>query len=95
MAFWRWPATGVTHFREKPSTPYDVSMGVYCLSRRARARIPAGRAFGFDDLVLNLLGGDEPIVAEPHAGYWLDIGRPDDYAQATEDWPALKERLGL
>ena len=85
----------VTHFREKPSTPYDVSMGVYCLSRRAREYIPVGRPFGFDQLVLDLLEAGSCVTAEPHDGYWLDIGRPDDYAKAIEDWPALKGRLGL
>lgn len=83
----------VTGFVEKPSIPYNVSMGVYCLGRAARERIPASGPFGFDQLVLALLGAGEPITAAPHAGYWLDIGRPDDYQKAIEDWPALKTEL--
>jgi NDP-sugar pyrophosphorylase family protein len=30
-----------------------------------------------------------------HAGYWLDIGRPDDYEKAIEDWPTLSVSMGL
>lgn len=85
----------VVHFEEKPSTPYNVSMGVYCLSRRARAEIPVGKPYGFDQLVLKFLANGDPVTAVPHAGYWLDIGRPDDYQKAIEDWPALKAELAL
>ena len=85
----------VVDFVEKPSMPYDVSMGVYCLSRAARERIPVGSAFGFDQLVLALLAEDQAITASPHPGYWLDIGRPEDYQKAIEDWPTLKAELKL
>ena len=87
--------TKVVGFIEKPSTPYNVSMGVYCLGRAARERIPVGGPFGFDQLVLSLLAEGKAITAAPHPGYWLDIGRPDDYQKAVEDWPKLKAELGL
>jgi NDP-sugar pyrophosphorylase family protein len=80
-------------FEEKPRIPYLVSMGVYCLSRQVLARIPAGRAFGFDTLVLDMLAAGDPPRIKPHAGYWLDIGRPDDYQKATDDLPTLIERM--
>lgn len=80
-------------FEEKPRIPYLVSMGVYCLSQRVLSRIPTGRAFGFDTLVLDMLTAGDPPRIKPHAGYWLDIGRPDDYQKATDDLPALIERM--
>jgi NDP-mannose synthase len=76
-------------FREKPSVPYLVSMGVYCLHRSVLDWIPAGRPFGFDHLVLELLAKKQPVRVVTHPGYWLDIGRPDDYEKATDDWPNL------
>jgi NDP-sugar pyrophosphorylase family protein len=66
-------------FHEKPSIPYNVSMGIYCLSRRILPEIPALQPFGFDQLVLKMLAAGKPLRAEFHFGYWLDIGRPDDY----------------
>ena len=58
------------------------------------ARYPAGLPFGFDDLMLDLL---EPGRGRRRAtrfdGYWLDIGRPDDYDRANEEFPALKADL--
>jgi NDP-sugar pyrophosphorylase family protein len=82
-------------FHEKPSVRYLVSMGIYCMNRRVLDWIPEGRPFGFDHLVLALLARGQPIRTVTHAGYWLDIGRPDDYEKAIEDWPALSVSMGL
>ena len=85
----------INGFHEKPSIPYNVSMGIYCLSRRILPEIPASQPFGFDQLVLKMLAAGKPLRAEFHLGYWLDIGRPDDYQRAIEEWPTLKTKLGL
>jgi NDP-sugar pyrophosphorylase family protein len=82
-------------FEEKPSIPYIVSMGVYCMNRSIIDRIPKDQPYGFDDLVRKLLGTNLPIAVRPHDGYWLDIGRPDDYQKATDDWPELSKALKL
>ena len=73
-------------FREKPVDRYLVSMGVYALSNRVLHYIPAGEPYGFDNLVLDLLKAKEAVKVYPYAGYWLDIGRPDDYERAVEDF---------
>jgi len=73
-------------FREKPAVEYLVSMGVYILNRRLLDRVPAGRKFSFDDLMLDMLAAHLPVHVEPYKGYWLDIGRPDDYMQAIEEF---------
>ena len=82
-------------FHEKPKTHYLVSMGVYCVNRRALRWIPEGIGFGFDTLMHALMKDGEKVFIEPHKGYWLDIGRPDDYHQAINDWPSIKSGLGL
>jgi NDP-sugar pyrophosphorylase family protein len=83
----------VSGFKEKPAIPYLVSMGIYCLSRRVLDNIPPGRAYGFDQLVLRLLERGAPVRTQAHDGYWLDIGRPDDYQKAIDDWPSMRDRL--
>ena len=45
----------IVGFREKPTLTYQVSMGVYGLSRATIEPYPDGLAFGFDQLVLDLL----------------------------------------
>ncbi|HOE98064.1 MAG TPA: sugar phosphate nucleotidyltransferase [Candidatus Sumerlaeota bacterium] len=76
----------VRAFEEKPTLPYDVSMGIYVLNRRCLDFVPAAGAFGFDQLVLALLAAGEKVEAFPHEGNWLDLGRPEDYERATREW---------
>ena len=86
-------ASRIVGFREKPDLRYQVSMGVYWMSRKTLAPYPAGRAFGFDQLVLDLLArGDHPATF-PFTGFWLDIGRPEDYDEANRSWDELRPRL--
>jgi NDP-mannose synthase len=75
----------VVGFREKPVYSVDVSMGVYVFNRRVLECVPENRPFGFDELVLTMLKQKRAIHTYPFQGYWLDIGRPDDYEQANRD----------
>ena len=83
----------VVAFREKPALDYTVSMGVYGITRSTLAGFVAGQPLGFDDLVLHLLETGARIDAYPFDGYWLDIGRPEDYDQASADVPRLQQVL--
>lgn len=80
-------------FREKPSLRYQVSMGIYMVSRRALAFIPKEGAYGFDSLMLDLLAAGENVDVRPYEDYWLDIGRPDDYAQAIEEFESMRSKF--
>ncbi|KAB1990612.1 sugar phosphate nucleotidyltransferase [Streptomyces triticiradicis] len=83
----------VVAFTEKPSMDYRVSMGVYGLSRSTLEDYTPGLPLGFDELVLDLLrSGDEPHAYE-FDGYWLDIGRPDDYDRANAEFTTRKSLL--
>ncbi|MEV4625759.1 sugar phosphate nucleotidyltransferase [Micromonospora sp. NPDC049523] len=83
----------VVHFVEKPTIDYQVSMGIYGLSRSTLERYTVGVPFGFDDLVLDLLGRNTPPAEYPFDGYWLDIGRPDDYDRANTEFDSIKGTL--
>ncbi|MDH5666793.1 MAG: sugar phosphate nucleotidyltransferase [Nitrospira sp.] len=80
-------------FKEKPRTGYLVSMGVYMANRCILDSIPEGKSYGFDDLMLDLLAAGKPAAVRTFDGYWLDIGRPDDYIQAIEEFEKMKPRL--
>lgn len=79
------------NYREKPVLNYNVSMGIYVLSRRSVDFIPKGRPFDFPDLVTALLNGGERVVCYANDSYWMDIGRPDDYRLAIDDFEKMKE----
>lgn len=87
------PDGSLCGFREKPQLAYDVSMGVYMISRRALESVPIGRAYGFDTLMLDLLAAGKPAMTRSFDGYWLDIGRPDDYMRAIEEFEQFKGRF--
>ncbi|MFI9308818.1 sugar phosphate nucleotidyltransferase [Streptomyces triculaminicus] len=83
----------VVGFAEKPSMDYRVSMGVYGVSRDALARYTPGLPLGFDELVLDLLAANTPPNAYEFDGYWLDIGRPDDYDRANAEFSVRRDML--
>lgn len=89
------PGGNISGYQEKPEYRHLVSMGAYVVEPRALDRIPPGERFDLPDLVQSLLLAQEPIHAYRHIGYWLDIGRPDDYRQAQEDFLRLRDDWGL
>ena len=83
----------LTGFREKPRSRYEVSMGIYMLDARVIEYIPRDRLYGFDHLMLDLLAAGEPVAVRLFDGYWLDIGRADDYARAIDEFDAMRGRF--
>lgn len=72
-------------FKEKPVLHYLVSMGVYMVNKACMDVIPDDTFYGFDHLMLDLIKLNNPATVRPFNGYWLDIGRPEDYEQAIID----------
>ena len=83
----------LTGFQEKPIKSYEVSMGIYMINRQILTYIPKDKPFGFDELMMVLLEDQQPINIDTYNGYWLDIGRPDDYAQAIEQFSDMKSKF--
>ena len=84
-----------TDFMEKPSYHFDVSMGVYCLNRRAVDHLVKGQPYGFDRLMIEGIKNGHKIGVRPFSGFWLDLGRPEDFDIANEKYQQLKTQLGL
>jgi NDP-sugar pyrophosphorylase family protein len=80
-------------FTEKPTYDYRVSMGVYGMSRKTLEPYPEGLAFGFDQLIVDLLKRGDYPASYDFDGFWLDIGRPEDYDQANRDFARLEPLL--
>lgn len=76
----------VSGYREKPELSYTVSMGIYVYEPRALRFIPEDTYFDFPDLVKRLLTNHEPVSTYLWDGYWLDIGRPEDFQAAGEQF---------
>ena len=74
----------MTAYREKPSYPHLVSMGIYVLNAaQLRNLIERDTYLDMPDLLQRLM-----VTGEVHCFlsdcFWLDIGRPDDFARAQE-----------
>lgn len=80
-------------FEEKPRLNYLVSMGVYVANRRVLDLIPSRQKYGFDHLMIELIGRGEKVQVEDSDNYWLDIGRVDDYMRAIDEFEGNRKRL--
>jgi len=80
-------------FIEKPVKTFEVSMGIYMMSKSALDFIPCGDPYGFDELMRDLLAANKHVAVRSHEGVWLDIGRPDDYMEAIECFDSMKAEL--
>lgn len=83
----------IVGFREKPEIPATVSMGVYLLEPEAVALIHPGERLDLPDLILRMLDRGMDVAGYNFDGYWLDIGRHNDYQQANADFERLKPLL--
>lgn len=80
-------------YNEKPTIEYMVSMGVYVFEPRVLAHIPHGEYLDFPDLVKKLIAAGEKVIGYPYTGYWQDLGRPDDYEHATQDFEKMRNQF--
>lgn len=83
----------IRKFIEKPDYHFSVSMGVYAFNRDVLSHIPKAVHYGFDDLMEDLTSSGSEVYSYPYDGYWLDIGRPDDYARSVEEFERYRDRF--
>ena len=83
----------IVGFREKPTLALPCSMGIYAFDPSLLELVPPSGMFGFDDLMAACLERSVHMRAHPFEGFWLDIGRPEDYAAATRLLQEHRSRL--
>lgn len=75
---------------EKPTYEFLVSMGMYVFEPHVLEYIPHNQYLDFPDLVLRMIKSGERVLSYPFDGYWQDLGRPDDYEQAVQEFESLR-----
>jgi NDP-sugar pyrophosphorylase family protein len=83
----------VTNYVEKPTLTYDVSVGIYAMEPSVLEHIEPGERLDLPDLVLRLIAAGAEVHAYRFSGTWFDIGRPDDYAAASEHFARQRDEL--
>ncbi len=85
----------ITDYIEKPAYDFHVSMGMYVFEPEVLNYIPAGEYLDFPDLVHRLLDAGESVFGYHFDGYWMDLGNPEDYAQANQDFERMRPQFFL
>ncbi|PIT99549.1 MAG: mannose-1-phosphate guanyltransferase [Bdellovibrionales bacterium CG10_big_fil_rev_8_21_14_0_10_45_34] len=72
----------VVSVEEKPDFLTEIIAGIYYFRPELLEQIPSNTFFGMDHLILRLIASHTPITRYLIEGFWLDIGRMDDYEHA-------------
>jgi len=75
----------VSSLREKPRYTYYSNAGIYLVKKELLSMIPDGELYNVTDLMEALIKNGGKLVSYPILGYWLDIGKHEDYRKAQED----------
>ena len=78
---------------EKPAIGYEVSMGINVLARECVSLIPGDRKFDMPELLVAVRDSGRAVACFRPSCYWQDIGRMDDYEQASADFKADPDRF--
>lgn len=76
----------VKSFKEKPTYTYFSNAGIYLIKKELLNEIPDNEFFNATDLINKLINTNRVVLTYPILGYWLDIGRHEDYKKANEDF---------
>ena len=79
----------IKRFLEKPK-PWEITTnlinaGVYILEPDVLSYMEEGRRLMFETDIFPMLIEREPLYAYPSSGYWIDIGRPENYLKLNFD----------
>ena len=75
----------IKSLNEKPTYTYYSNGGVYLFKKEALKYIPKNKFFNATDLVVKLIKQQLKVISVPFSGYWLDIGKHNDFEKAHFD----------
>lgn len=80
----------IKSFKEKPTYTYYSNGGIYLLKKEVLKYIPTNSFYNTTDLMELLIGKGLRVNSYPLRGYWLDVGKPEDFKKAQEDIKHIK-----
>lgn len=83
-------AGDIKSFKEKPSYTYYSNGGIYLIKKTALQYLPTNSFFNATDLIEKLIAENLKVISYPLVGYWLDIGKHEDFKKAQEDIKHIK-----
>jgi len=80
----------VKSLKEKPRYTYYSNAGIYIIKKEILKMIPENQFYDITDLMERILEMNLKLVTYPINGYWLDIGKHEDFKKAQEDIKHIK-----
>jgi dTDP-glucose pyrophosphorylase len=80
----------VKSFKEKPTYTYYSNGGIYLIKRELLELIPKNNFYNATDLMEDLIQKKMKVISFPFSGYWLDVGKHEDYEKAQNDINKIK-----
>ncbi len=74
----------ITSFEEKPTYTYYSNAGIYLIKSSILKAMPENKYCDATDLMQQLINEGKRVTYFPIVGYWIDIGKPEDYKKAQE-----------
>jgi len=75
----------VRSLKEKPIFTYYSNAGIYLIKSKLLKTIPQNVFYNATDFIDAAIAEAHKIISYPILGYWLDIGKPEDYIRAQEE----------
>lgn len=79
----------VSALKEKPRYTYYSNAGIYIIKKELLSLVPHNEFYNVTDLMESLIEEGKKLVSFPILGYWLDIGKHEDFKKAQEDIKSL------
>jgi dTDP-glucose pyrophosphorylase len=80
----------IKSLKEKPTYTYYSNGGIYLMRKEVLQLIPKDSFFNSTDLMEILIKKNFKVISYPFSGYWLDIGKHEDFDKAQVDIHNLK-----
>jgi len=76
---------------EKPTYTYYSNGGIYLVKRELLEKyIPESTFFNATDLIQTMVEKGHKVISYHMAGYWLDIGKHEDFKKAQDDFKSIR-----
>lgn len=69
---------------EKPNYYYYANAGIYLIKKDLLSYIPQNTFYNVTEFIDKLIKIGKKIIRFPIAGYWIDIGKPEDFKNVQE-----------
>lgn len=80
----------VLSLKEKPTYTFYSNGGIYLMKRNLTSIIPVEKHYNTTDLMEKLIDNGKKVISYPLNGYWLDIGKHEDYEKAKKEINSIK-----